>query len=335
MSKTIDIQLIVDDREHTVYNELIKSHPNELWYSKQRLRYGDFAIVSSCECLLAIIERKTIADYGASIRDGRHKNKDKIIELRTKAHCNVYYIIEGEFYNTPDCNTFNGIPMSAIRSSVYNLAVRDDIVPLIVDNHHKTIANLCGLVKSYQKHHKCTTKNTNTDIIDVNTVANVKDIADNSTPIIITPLSTSLHTNDVTNAGGNDNAELDEHNYQKLLDELPLNTIRANVLTSIPYITKRILPIIDKYSIKELCIDHILDKESIMSPKMSARFHINDTALFEKMLLCIPNMVKATASKLANTITFGDLVNDNKKINIGPQTNNIIMRIIHHKPTNN
>ena len=369
MDKTTnDIRLIVDDREHTIYNELVKRYPNELWYNKQRLKYGDFAIISSCECLLAIIERKTIADYGASIRDGRHKNKDKIIELRAKSQCDVYYVIEGDFYNTPDSNTANGIPMSTIRSSVYNLVVRDSIIPLIVDNHQKSISNLRGLIKSYQKHHKCKI-NKNKDILDneipINTAANIPI---NTAAII--PINTAINipintvaavvtndTNDQLTKGGietstieidvttavdieeiervsADDVKLKKADYQTLLNELPVNTIRANMLTTIPYITTRILTKLESYSIRELCIDHVLDGQPILTPKMNARFHITDTTLFERMLLCIPNMAKNTANKIANKITIADLADVKKIENIGNQTVNIIKRIIEFKPSN-
>lgn len=309
-----DLCIIVDDREHTIYNELVQSYPNEKWYDKQRLKYGDFVVVGSCKCLLAVIERKTIADYGASIRDGRHKNKDKLLELRNKSNCDLFYIIEGDFYSIPDDSTFDGIPMSTIRSSIYNLAVRDKITPLIVGDHNRTIFNLRGLLKSYRKHHKCNTK------------IGGNDIAENTQP-------TTLVNNETDNNTPPSDIENSPTSYQSLLNELPYNTIRTNILITIPYITNKILLKLDNYSIRELCIDHTLDGTNVMTPKMISRFHISDSVLFEKMLSCIPNITKDTIRKLVSKLTMMDLVDEKKLKIINKQAADLITRVISFKLT--
>lgn len=52
--------------------------------------------------IVACFERKSIKDFVSSIGDGRHENKRKMMELREKTGCQLYYIIEGKAFASPD-----------------------------------------------------------------------------------------------------------------------------------------------------------------------------------------------------------------------------------------
>ncbi len=118
--------LIIDHRE-----DHVTRHRQELAginYSIEQLEIGDYA-VTYCGKILATIERKSLDDYGASIKDGRHDNKQKLIGLRELTNCRIIYIIEGkEFPGPTEC--FANIPYRYIESSIFHLMIRDNITTM-------------------------------------------------------------------------------------------------------------------------------------------------------------------------------------------------------------
>lgn len=114
------MELHVDDREF-----LIERLPELPQHSARRLTVGDYAILFK-GCLLACIERKTLDDYGSSLKDGRHANREKMLEMRAKTGCRVYYIIEGRPPKDPAVRC-GGIPYRHILSSIDHIMYRDGI----------------------------------------------------------------------------------------------------------------------------------------------------------------------------------------------------------------
>lgn len=158
--------ILIDDREHHIRTQLgITNENKEVTYKdilikQSHLSLGDFVIMCD-ENVIALIERKTIADYAASIKDGRHKNKLKILlaannssiaanEESISANVDIFYIIEGDLYNG---EIINGIPQTTIISSVTNLMTRDKIFVINTANIESTINRLIELVNSYKKHY--------------------------------------------------------------------------------------------------------------------------------------------------------------------------------------
>lgn len=319
-----DFKLLIDDREHAVY-DVIKNDSS--WFERQRLYYGDFAIVCPNKRILALIERKTIYDYGASIRDGRHKNKEKLIEMRNKHKCDVYYIIEGNIDDVPLHCTFDGIPMSSIYSSIMNLSTRDGIFMHNTANQDTTAKRLYKLLLSYKKHHKCAgscstiiggsdagevSKQDDTIAQNIGKQYGGKQLED--AHIDSKQLDTHIEGNQEEGVQTNRDAP-----YINPVDDITTHTplsddqIRANILLCIPYITTKVLPKLNKYSIKDLCIDHVLDNDtSILTKKTAERLHINDAGLFGKMMYQITGISKTTAKTIAETLTFADLNNKDK-----------------------
>tara|TARA_B100001175_G_C19441128_1_gene606306 strand:- start:505 stop:1191 length:687 start_codon:yes stop_codon:yes gene_type:complete len=109
------MEIIVDNRE----NQLIK-HLNEsnLKFKTENLELGDIQYKHN-EKLIYIIERKTVNDLGASIKDGRYKEQK--IRLLSNNQNNIYYIIEG---NINYCETLS---TKAILGSIINMIFRDNI----------------------------------------------------------------------------------------------------------------------------------------------------------------------------------------------------------------
>jgi ERCC4-type nuclease len=141
MSKCI---LAVDNRERKIL-----AHTNELneikWEAKQ-LTVGDYAWHRDGE-LIALAERKTLEDYAASLKDGRANNKDKMLDLREKTGCRVFYIIEGPKSPSPNAQ-FARIAYKCIKRSIQHLMFRDGIIIIQTVNTLDTARELVELTLS-------------------------------------------------------------------------------------------------------------------------------------------------------------------------------------------
>jgi ERCC4-type nuclease len=145
--------LVIDDREIKV-EKSIESLKNNGKYTistlKKRITTGDFAIVRNKK-ILAVFERKTLNDYSASIKDGRHQNKQKMIDMRSQTNCDVYYIVESPFAFPSKKRKFQKMPYKNIYSSIINLMVRDNIMVIKSQSVEDTAEILCDFVMSYRK----------------------------------------------------------------------------------------------------------------------------------------------------------------------------------------
>jgi len=137
--------LIIDSRERHVYK-----HGSELASIRcktAQITVGDYAVIDANGMILACIERKSLEDYGASIKDGRMENRQKMIDLRIECGCALIYIIEGDAF--PDPNTrYAGISYKAIESSMFHMMMRDNIQILRSPSAIGTAQLLTRYVKS-------------------------------------------------------------------------------------------------------------------------------------------------------------------------------------------
>lgn len=118
--------LDIDNRERNVL-----AHTNELSaiaYTRKQLTTGDYVLRHDTH-IIAVIERKTLDDYGASIKDGRADNKRKLLALRQRTGCRIYYLIEGPKSPAPS-KTFARIPYAIIRRSFMRLTLEHGIILL-------------------------------------------------------------------------------------------------------------------------------------------------------------------------------------------------------------
>ncbi len=116
--------LIIDERERGVHRHFeIRTIPHEV----RQITVGDYAMLDPRGQICAIFERKTYEDYGASFKDGRHGNREKLLELRRETGCRVIYIIEGAAFPRPDAY-FSNVKYQNIESSMFHLMMRDNIM---------------------------------------------------------------------------------------------------------------------------------------------------------------------------------------------------------------
>ena len=117
-------KLICDNREHAVLRHDIEFAG--ITKSVMQMTTGDYAILNPTGNILVIIERKSFDDFGASLIDGRHNNKEKLLKLRAGTNCKIIFIIEGEAFPDPN-NQYARIPYKYIESAIFHMMVRDNI----------------------------------------------------------------------------------------------------------------------------------------------------------------------------------------------------------------
>lgn len=95
------MRVIIDNREHSLYEKCETILTNDRGYAtieKQVLPIGDILIKTDEGKDVMIIERKTLADLLASIKDGRYEEQSHRLKYASgfPSH-NVLYIVEGMF----------------------------------------------------------------------------------------------------------------------------------------------------------------------------------------------------------------------------------------------
>lgn len=156
----------VDDRENNKIISVIKNefalpplYQNRLKteMNVKRIDIGDYIITEEYDQneenisrVLAVIERKTLADYNASFKDNRHENKEKMIKLRTETKCIIYYLIEGPHH--PKYETkYAGISYGNILASSLDLQIQDDIHVIRTKNMNESAKLLKFMCENYAR----------------------------------------------------------------------------------------------------------------------------------------------------------------------------------------
>ena len=137
--------LVCDTRENAVTRHT--DELSQITLARAQMTTGDYSVNSPTGQILVIIERKSLADYGASFKDGRHDNKNKLIDLRAITGCRIMYIIEGPAFPDPR-DTFSRIAYANIESSIFHLMIADGITILRTQDTLDTARTLVRFVRS-------------------------------------------------------------------------------------------------------------------------------------------------------------------------------------------
>ena len=145
---TTTVCLIADTREQNVIPFLETEILQYEWKTVQ-INTGDYVICNGSN-ILACIERKTYIDFAASFKDGRYANIKKMIDLREKHGCQLYFFIEGPQF--PSINRkFSGIPFFNIQAAITSMMVNDGIFVIHTENENHTVKRLNDLLKCYSR----------------------------------------------------------------------------------------------------------------------------------------------------------------------------------------
>lgn len=142
------MDIIIDNRENEIIKLLEKDNFN---FTKHNLELGDIQFKHDDD-IIYIIERKTVNDLGASIKDGRYKEQK--IRLLSNNNNNIYYIIEG---NINYCETLS---TKAILGSIINMIFRDNI-KIIYSKDIKQTLDIILQIKNKYDSKKFTSNNQN------------------------------------------------------------------------------------------------------------------------------------------------------------------------------
>jgi ERCC4-type nuclease len=150
--------LIIDHREQAIKDVIgaYEDFSHEILW--ENLPVGDFAIREGADTTpLLLIERKTIKDLAASIKDGRYRNQKEAL-MAAAPPLGVFYIIEGAISFSPHARASltDGISYKAIVSAILNTCIRDKIHVFITKDLEETmdlVIAIFGRVTSLQTPH--------------------------------------------------------------------------------------------------------------------------------------------------------------------------------------
>lgn len=110
------MKLYIDSREHQLISLFSET---DIQIEQKQLDIGDILITDDNDQVYCIIERKTIKDMLASVKDGRYKEqKLRLLSNFNKKH--ILYLIE-DFYS------FEGLNNKSIESTIIHSLFRDEL----------------------------------------------------------------------------------------------------------------------------------------------------------------------------------------------------------------
>ena len=144
------VKLIIDTREKPDFCEYVHEGLKNCEIERQQLDIGDLAFIKG-DTYYCIIERKTLNDLAASIKDGRY-NEQKVRILNSdfgKTHKHrIYYLLEGDWTQAKRNTKVNGLPTSTLTSAAISMFARDNIKVYMTKDKFETVEFLAAL---YQK----------------------------------------------------------------------------------------------------------------------------------------------------------------------------------------
>ncbi|MEK7383283.1 MAG: ERCC4 domain-containing protein [Elusimicrobiota bacterium] len=99
--------------------------------------------------VLAAVERKTLADFAASFKDGRYANVQKMRALRAATGCQLYFFVEGPAFPSPG-RRFARIPYASILAAVTKLMVRDGVHVVQTEDEAHTAKRLADFLRVFE-----------------------------------------------------------------------------------------------------------------------------------------------------------------------------------------
>jgi ERCC4-type nuclease len=288
------LYIVIDKRERQIIPHFQKLQSKAgISYFVEHMTTGDIAICYRSRILI-IIERKTWADLGASIKDGRKANIEKLKALREKTECQIAYLMEGNPCPNPTTK-FARIPAKNLQSHLDHLAFRDGVHMIFAKSCHDTANRVFELAKNYST-------------ISPSTLTEIDEILDKE-------IYESL--------GGKDSGE--EETKDKVKEQLQVKHVVSDDLilfkmwTSFPNITDKTAHMFStKYKLKDLILGILTKKEItvmrypsgvMIGPKRAANILKNSklAQIHARVLSEIPSITKKTAEKILEVVSMGEM----------------------------
>lgn len=122
--------MIIDNREKDLINLL---NEKQIQFQSENLELGDILYKSDNNDIL-LIERKTVNDLMASIKDGRHREQKLRLLKKQNEGCNIFYLIEGSILYNKNKDT--------LYSAILNTLMRDNIKVIFTGLIEETVSFL-------------------------------------------------------------------------------------------------------------------------------------------------------------------------------------------------
>ena len=315
------LYIVIDKRERQIipHFQQLQSQAG-IPYFVEHMTTGDIAICYRSQILI-IIERKTWIDLGASIKDGRKDNIEKLKLLREKTKCQIAYLMEGNPCPNPKTK-FARIPAKNLQSHLDHLAFRDRVHMIFAKTCHDTAIRIFELTKNYgtilpspltaidnildkEKGDKeiLNKEILNKEIIDKEKKGGAEDL--------------ELICESDKTPRGDISDEVKEHLQVKhvVSDEL----ILFKMWTSFPNITDKTANMFSsKYKLRDLILGIPSSKEItvmkypsgvMIGPKRASNILSNAklTSIHARILSEIPSVTKKTAEKILEVITLEEI----------------------------
>ena len=144
------MELLIDNRE-SIKDRILKETPN-INIQFINLALGDYLFKLNDEDIV-VIERKTIADYASSIRDGRHREQKARLLSNFAIH-KIIYLVEGDISTNNTSYKYNKVSKETLISSMVNTMLRDNINVFHTKDTDETIFFLQTLYRKIEKQGK-------------------------------------------------------------------------------------------------------------------------------------------------------------------------------------
>lgn len=135
------MKIYIDSREHQLISLFSET---DIQIEQKQLDIGDILITDDNDQVYCIIERKTIKDMLASVKDGRYKEqKMRLLSNFNKKH--ILYLIE-DFYS------FEGLNNKSIESTIIHSLFRDELKYIFSKNLKDTFYIIQCIYARIQAH---------------------------------------------------------------------------------------------------------------------------------------------------------------------------------------
>jgi hypothetical protein len=149
--------LLADKREGAVIPHLEPLLGNAL--VDHQLNTGDYLVCQKADALsggavtvVACFERKSLKDFASSLRDGRYESeRRKMLELRSRTGCQLYFIIEGAAFPSPDWAISSGVKYQSVMSAMITLPMASAIHVMQTKDTKHTAERLRDFVHALDK----------------------------------------------------------------------------------------------------------------------------------------------------------------------------------------
>ncbi len=120
---------------------------------QRQIQVGDYLVCRATRegaepDILAVFERKTWKDFAASILDGRIANLDKMLEVRARTGCKLFYLLEGPAFPSPRTR-FQRVPFARIQAIVTELVVFHGVFVVQTLDQRHTAERLCEFAEAF------------------------------------------------------------------------------------------------------------------------------------------------------------------------------------------